>query len=110
MRGAQQGGGGVVSAVSLPTLADADKLVDKACYATSMLLEAARILDGAGIGPDSGLPISDTMRNACRAINAFTEQAYLLLDAVRIREEACEKCNGSGLRGYSQCSRCGDLP
>lgn len=71
--------------MKLPTQAEADKLVDKACYATSMLLEAGFVLRDLGMGPDSGLPISNAMRDAYRAVNVLTEQAYLLAKEVQKR-------------------------
>lgn len=70
-------------------------MVDKACYATSMLLEAGRILGDLGMDSDSGLPISDAMRDAYQAVNALTSQAYLLLEAARKREERQAKDGGN---------------
>lgn len=78
-----------------PTRAEADKLVDKTCYATSMLLEAGGILTALGMGPESGLPIAEAMRNAYRAVNTLSEQAYLLSDAARKREEQQAKDGGN---------------
>ena len=78
-----------------PTQAEADKLVDKACHATSMLLEASRILTSLGMDSDSGLPISDALRVAYRGVNALTEQAYLLAEATQKREEKQAKDGGN---------------
>ena len=78
-----------------PTQAEADKLVDKACNATSMLLEVSRILTSLGMDSDSGLPISDALRVAYRGVNALTEQAYLLAEATQKREEKQAKDGGN---------------